>query len=74
MEMRFLVYKEVIILKFKKFKIPRIRDPVGIIDSIVVLFGIAMIGKGLYMIYPPLMYICIGVILAFPISKKGEAK
>lgn len=56
-------------------KLPKIRMPsinLGLIDIVFVIIGILLIGKGLYMIYPPLMYIGIGTILSFPgWPKKG---
>jgi hypothetical protein len=53
---------------------PSIENPIALFDAAVVLAGIVMIGKGLYMVYPPLMYIVIGIILAFPGWPKKEVK
>lgn len=61
-------------MKLPKIRMPSIRSSVALFDAAVVLIGIALIGKGLYMIYPPLMYIVIGTILAFPGWPKKEVK
>ncbi len=39
---------------------------IKIIDTFCVMIGLVLIGYGLYLIYPPVMFIVIGSILAFP--------
>lgn len=53
---------------------PSIRSSIVLLDTVVVIVGIALIAKGLYMFYPPLMYEVIGTILAFPGWAKKEVK
>lgn len=47
---------------------------IEISDKITVLLGIAMIGIGLYMIYPPAMFIVVGAILSFPGMPRKKVK
>jgi hypothetical protein len=49
-----------------KIKHSKIINSMTIIDTAVTIAGIILIGIGLYKIYPPAMYIIIGIILAFP--------
>jgi hypothetical protein len=52
--------------KAKKFDVVSIIKKLKILDVICIMLGIASIGYGLYLIYPPAMFIVIGCILAFP--------
>lgn len=45
---------------FQNIKIPDIS-----LKDILIIIGICMIGKGLFMIYPPAMWIGIGIFLAW---------
>lgn len=57
----------------KRFKMPKIRLPsLKIMDLMSTVAGIILIGIGLYMIYPPAMYIVIGGILAFPGRREAD--
>ena len=59
-------------MKMPKISIPRIKNPVGVIDSIVTIAGIIFIVVGIHQIYKPAAWITAGAILAFPgIPKKG---
>ena len=41
-------------------------------DKLVTILGILLIGYGLYQIYPPICFVVVGCILAFPgIPRKG---
>lgn len=53
-------------MKIRKFTLPLIKNPISLFDTVGTIAGIVMIGIGLYKIYPPAMYIIIGIILAFP--------
>lgn len=60
------------IFKGLKDTFSKIKNPVNVADIIGTIAGIVLIGIGLYQIYPPLMYITIGIIMAFPgIPRKG---
>jgi hypothetical protein len=48
--------------------------PIEVLDKAVILIGIAMIGIGLYMIYPPVMFIVVGAIFALPGLPRKEVK
>ncbi len=55
-------------------KLPKIKNVIGLMDTIGTLVGVIMIGIGLYKIFPPAMYIAIGIILAFPGIPKRTVK
>jgi hypothetical protein len=49
------------------FKLPiKIKNPISFFDNIGTVTGLILVAIGLYKIYPPVMYIVIGIILAFP--------
>lgn len=64
----FVLCEEVFFLKEAVNKIIKyfMRVNLSSIDSIITIIGIVMIGRGLWLIYPPVMWIGIGLILAFP--------
>jgi hypothetical protein len=49
-----------------KIKLSYIKNTVNIFDFIGTIIGLILLAIGIYKIYPPAMYIVIGIILAFP--------
>lgn len=45
---------------------PKIKNPIMFADKAITIVGIAFIFFGLYQIYPPVAWIVLGVIFAFP--------
>ena len=44
----------------------KIKNPVTVLDNIIVIIGILCIFIGIYQIYKPASWIALGIILAFP--------
>lgn len=62
-----------------KPRFPRIRLPSaggwrGLLEDLLLLVGVAMLARGLWLIYPPVMWIFVGLLLMWAGLTPGRGK